>query len=708
MGTINELNTTDTLVDEDKLVIWKKQAGATRAITAEDAAAYFSLSGGPYQPLDELLTAIAGQGPNTANGDFIQLTGMDTVRVRKLTVATYAALTIIPDSFRFDDMLVYVASRATDGDGGEGWWRFDAASSATANGATILAPDAGTGRWIRQDNRHLNAGVLGGTNDDLGGKFLLSDGTAAPGPYLGPEVSVGGGILSRLEKSRGYLEAWMFGVRPLGKLTTNATQDQGFSDMGQWLRERGGTLRFGQGEFASNNTIDADCTLAGASDWSDLSQRPGIIGEGSNATRLILLGNSKPLIRFAAPTWGQFSNCVLKGMEISGSTLGASTARSAVGLEIRQMLGLSAEDVNFTEFLDACDIEDLVHAEWSRCRWIFNRRGITGALGPGGSLSGSPVNEVAFNHCHWIANREYCGTFTESANIAFFGGAMEGNGKYMISDGMGGEVERGGPWGADAAPAIRYGFLFDECGLNGGNIVQAYGLHEETNEGLFAFWIKHRQYPGQYLFNGCDFYRNPGTTTTPNIYTHPIAIDYTGDAPGKVIVDCAYPSFNYTPSTSRRVVNVTARPATAADRDQFSIHCGSGNVYQNASERPFNGAGVLDWIYDDRMNGADAWAWLNYDITLADNAAMSVYDSGNVFSIVKLAGGVAQVNLPASIATTFVNIIAFSHPSSPTVLTAQIVARNAGEVRFIVRDSAGTVTSNSDIYIAFGGVRLGN
>lgn len=65
-------------------------------------------------------------------------------------VATYAALTAIPESGRSDDMVVYVASRATDGDGGEGHWRFDAASSATANGGTILAPDAGTGRWLRQ------------------------------------------------------------------------------------------------------------------------------------------------------------------------------------------------------------------------------------------------------------------------------------------------------------------------------------------------------------------------------------------------------------------------------------------------------------------------------------------------------------------------------------------------------------------------------
>ena len=162
MGTINELNTTDTLADDDKLVIWKDQAGATRAITAEDAATYFSLAGGPYQPLDELLTAIAGLGPSTAAGDFIELTAQDTVRVRKLSVATYAALTVIPASFRFDDMLVYVASRASDGDGGEGWWRFNAASSATANGGTILAPDAGTGRWIRNNNNLPTLEQFGG------------------------------------------------------------------------------------------------------------------------------------------------------------------------------------------------------------------------------------------------------------------------------------------------------------------------------------------------------------------------------------------------------------------------------------------------------------------------------------------------------------------------------------------------------------------
>jgi hypothetical protein len=227
MGTINELNTTDTLADDDKLVIWKDQAGATRAITAEDAATYFSLAGGPYQPLDELLTAIAGLGPSTAAGDFIELTAQDTVRVRKLTVATYAALTVIPASFRFDDMLVYVASRSTDGDGGQGWWRFDAASSATANGGTILAPDAGTGRWIRNTSDNIFVWDWWGTT-----AAALSSAFAA--------IGTAGGVV-RARKGGDYT------------LTTQVTCDKDFVTLdirGCIIRPRftaGAAFKFGNG-----------------------------------------------------------------------------------------------------------------------------------------------------------------------------------------------------------------------------------------------------------------------------------------------------------------------------------------------------------------------------------------------------------------------------------------------------------------------------
>jgi hypothetical protein len=138
------------------------------AKSADDSITYYdqehpsNISGA--QPVDATLTALAGLV--TADGDFIEATGVDTFRTRKATRATYAALTAIGASARFDDMLVYVASRATDGDGGDGWWRFDASSSATANGGTILAPDAGTGRWIRQYTDALSVRWFGALGDN--------------------------------------------------------------------------------------------------------------------------------------------------------------------------------------------------------------------------------------------------------------------------------------------------------------------------------------------------------------------------------------------------------------------------------------------------------------------------------------------------------------------------------------------------------------
>lgn len=140
-----------------------------KVMSADDAVTYVPLTTIPAGASgDATLVAIAGL--TVTDGDYIQGTGPDTFRARKLTVSTYAALTAIGATARFDDMLVYVASRTTDGDGGEGYWRFDAGSSATANGGTILAPDAGTGRWLRVDTRVLKPRQFGaagnGSTDD--------------------------------------------------------------------------------------------------------------------------------------------------------------------------------------------------------------------------------------------------------------------------------------------------------------------------------------------------------------------------------------------------------------------------------------------------------------------------------------------------------------------------------------------------------------
>jgi hypothetical protein len=83
--TINELNTTDTIVDADKFVIWQNTSQATRAITAADMADYFSLAGGPYQPSDELLTSIAALGPSTTADRMIYTTAQDVAALTTLT-----------------------------------------------------------------------------------------------------------------------------------------------------------------------------------------------------------------------------------------------------------------------------------------------------------------------------------------------------------------------------------------------------------------------------------------------------------------------------------------------------------------------------------------------------------------------------------------------------------------------------------------------
>lgn len=64
-------------------------------------------------------------------------------------VANYAALKAISAEDRSNGMTVFVSGRSSASDGGGGWFYFNSASSDTDNGGTILAPDAGTGRWIR-------------------------------------------------------------------------------------------------------------------------------------------------------------------------------------------------------------------------------------------------------------------------------------------------------------------------------------------------------------------------------------------------------------------------------------------------------------------------------------------------------------------------------------------------------------------------------
>jgi hypothetical protein len=95
----------------------------------------------------ETSTAPTGGTPS-ASGDIITKGYADTTYALRrdwgYPVASYAALTAITtsgDNQRYDNQIRLVADQNEI-------WVFDAASSATPDGSTILAPDSGTGRWL--------------------------------------------------------------------------------------------------------------------------------------------------------------------------------------------------------------------------------------------------------------------------------------------------------------------------------------------------------------------------------------------------------------------------------------------------------------------------------------------------------------------------------------------------------------------------------
>jgi hypothetical protein len=84
------------------------------------------------------------------------------------SVATYAALTALTTATGLSDNSTYFTyARATEEDGGAGFWRYDSASTATANGGTVLAIDGGgAGRFFRQYEGQMQAGWFGLKGDN--------------------------------------------------------------------------------------------------------------------------------------------------------------------------------------------------------------------------------------------------------------------------------------------------------------------------------------------------------------------------------------------------------------------------------------------------------------------------------------------------------------------------------------------------------------
>lgn len=113
--------------------------------------------------------------------------------------------------------LVYVRSYSTDGDGGDGHFRWDATSTATDNGGTIIAPNAGgTGRWKRQFSGVVNVrwfGAVGdGVTDDTAA-IQAAINLGAGQVFIPPSSNSTNYIITQLELPLGVK---LFGISPGG------------------------------------------------------------------------------------------------------------------------------------------------------------------------------------------------------------------------------------------------------------------------------------------------------------------------------------------------------------------------------------------------------------------------------------------------------------------------------------------------------------
>lgn len=161
MGTINDLNTVDTVADDDKFLLWKTQAGATRAITAVDLATYFGAElSDEYQPLDATLTALAALGLESRK--LIRGTGVDTGQL--VTLSTASGIYFVEDygavgnNSTDDRVAIQAAIDAADAAGGGTVW--------ITRGKTYLVSNSGSQLGGRDYAIALKPGVIidgGGT-----------------------------------------------------------------------------------------------------------------------------------------------------------------------------------------------------------------------------------------------------------------------------------------------------------------------------------------------------------------------------------------------------------------------------------------------------------------------------------------------------------------------------------------------------------------
>ena len=256
-----------------------------------------------------------------------------------------------------------VISNWTTGDGG-GLFRWDAASTATDNGGTIIKETAvTTGRWLRQIADRINVTWFGAIGDGTTNSNTAFDAAAVVAMATG---------------------------RPF------------YMPAGSYLK----------------TTTTTFSVASKPSDESEISY--SIIGDGSGVTEILWNGASgfAPFLLQGGTGAGVHHEATIKGFKVN-SVVGLV----GVGLSIDNLAKAQFEDFFTLEMGVGVYASDTLSCSFRSCSFIFGNVGVEATR-----TNFSHPNAISFYSCIFGNNRQWGMTIYGGSNINLFGGSVEGNG----------------------------------------------------------------------------------------------------------------------------------------------------------------------------------------------------------------------------------------------------------------------------------------
>ena len=416
-------------------------------------------------------------------------------------VATYSALTA---TAAFDGGVYTTTGRLASGDGGQGDWEFRAASTAAANGGTILAHNSGVGRFHRVytgpvEISWFGARATGRVRDDAvtNGTTTVTSATAGfTAADVGKVLYLGGPIASIATTIVSVTNAATIVIGVTAPAATGVRLIWGHNDTAAWqaaldfAETTGAQLRAPLGRSMINAPIIYD-TVSQTQDPTEGRQSAlQIIGHGSAASLLQSVHADALLdLRFAA---GSFTGLKIEGVGLHGPL----RRPSSIGILIDNCGYFALRDCDIAYFDYGISGTDILLGEIESGAIRLNERGWYFAYG-----DFSRPNAITFNNVAMQTNYTCAGIAEQCHSLIISGGSIEGNGI-----------------GKSLASVDACGVLVRNCGNEGAVGLELRGVYIEGNNGVADVYIVQTTNEAQHNISASFVRFKTNQYTTYNVY----------------------------------------------------------------------------------------------------------------------------------------------------------------------------------------------